>query len=56
VGKFQRGHQKLGGRRRGGSQAQLNLKAAILGALEAVDGVEFWSTLQRRTRARSAHY
>src|SRR5262245_60477828 len=41
VGKFQKGHRKLGGRRRGGSQAQLNLKAAILGALEAVNGVEY---------------
>src|SRR5262245_4108491 len=41
VGKFHKGHAKLGGRRKGGSQAQLNLKAAILGALEAVDGVEY---------------
>lgn len=35
---FKNGHAKLGGRKPGGSKAQLDLKAAILGALEAVDG------------------
>ena len=35
---FVKGHPKFGGRKPGGSKAQLDLKAAILGALEAVDG------------------
>src|SRR5262245_35707258 len=35
---FKVGHPKYGGRQKGGSKAQIELKAAILGALEAVDG------------------
>src|SRR6476659_540023 len=33
-----KGHTKYGGRQKGGSKVQIELKAAILGALEAVDG------------------
>jgi hypothetical protein len=35
---FKKGHPKYGGRQKGGSKVQIELKAAILGALEAVDG------------------
>jgi hypothetical protein len=35
---FEKGHKKFGGRKPGGSKAQLDPKAAILGALAAVDG------------------
>jgi hypothetical protein len=41
VAKFQKGHKKLGGRRPGGSKAQINLRNAILAALQALDGVEY---------------
>ena len=39
--RFKPGHQKFGGRKTGGSKAQINLRNAILGALEAVNGVEY---------------
>jgi hypothetical protein len=35
---FKKGHPKYGGHQKGGSKVQIELKAAILGALEAVDG------------------
>ena len=38
MGKFVKGHKKLGGRKPGGTKAEINLKNAILGALEAVNG------------------
>ena len=47
MGKFQKGHTKLGGRKPGGSKAQINLRNAILGALEAVNGVEYLTKVAR---------
>ena len=39
--RFEKGHKTYGGRKPGGSKVQLDLKAAILGALEAVDGLAY---------------
>jgi len=47
-GQFQKGRKKTGGRKPGGSRAELNLKAAILGALEAVDGQAYLERIARK--------
>ena len=44
---FKVGHPKYGGRQKGGSRAQIELKAAILGALEAVDGQAYLERVAR---------
>jgi len=41
-------HPKYGGRQKGGSRAQIELKAAILGALEAVDGQAYLERIARK--------
>jgi hypothetical protein len=45
---FKVGHPKYGGRQKGGSKAQIELKAAILGALEAVDGQAYLERIARK--------
>jgi hypothetical protein len=45
---FKNGHPKYGGRQKGGSRAQIELKAAILGALEAVVGQGYLERMARK--------
>jgi hypothetical protein len=44
---FKKGHPKYGGRKPGGSKAQLDLKAAILGALQALNPHEYLTQVAR---------
>jgi len=40
-GRFQKGHKRVGGRKKGGSKAQIELKQAILNAFAAVGGEDY---------------